>query len=367
MGVYGGPNVSEDGLVLALDGANFKSFKGEVTTNLIPNPTEEMPRGEFGQYRDLASIFDTNGLTAYSLSMDIKTNIPGNVYVYMQNGSYTKYGFVSSNAYCTTEYQRFYFNNLTPVLSSTWQQNTPNDNRAVLATYTGYGSGINPTVKDIQLEQRSYSTKFVSGTRGATVATGGGWADLIGNGNNGELVNGVRESSDNLGSLVFDGSNDNIVITNNSSFNVSDNITLEMWIKLETSQSDNLGFLIKYASGYLFYVTPDAGKKFAFDSRNGDGTYYRTAGTTNIQDGVWKCLTAQKTGLYYRVYVNGVLEGTTIANTVGDISGNVDLRIGTDTGTFLNGKIGSFKIYSRALTAAEVSQNYNALRGRFGI
>jgi hypothetical protein len=39
VGVHGGPKVKSDGLVLALDGGNIKSFKGEVTTNLIPNPT----------------------------------------------------------------------------------------------------------------------------------------------------------------------------------------------------------------------------------------------------------------------------------------------------------------------------------------
>ena len=33
MGVFAGPDLSESGLVLALDGANFKSFKGEATTN----------------------------------------------------------------------------------------------------------------------------------------------------------------------------------------------------------------------------------------------------------------------------------------------------------------------------------------------
>jgi hypothetical protein len=39
MGVFSGPDISESGLVLALDGGNFKSFKGEATTNLIPSPT----------------------------------------------------------------------------------------------------------------------------------------------------------------------------------------------------------------------------------------------------------------------------------------------------------------------------------------
>lgn len=33
----------------------------------------------------------------------------------------------------------------------------------------------------------------------------------------------------------------------------------------------------------------------------------------------------------------------------------------------LNGRIGTFKIYNRSITAAEVLQNFNATRARFGL
>lgn len=157
------PKIVTDGLVFAYDmGNREKSWKGKPTVNHISNPTEEMARGEFGQYRDLAPTFNTNGLVPHSLSMDIKANKPGGVYVYMQNGSYTKYGFVSSSVNVTTEYQRFYFDNITPSVS------TPSETAAILATYTGYGSGITPTVKNIQLELGTFSTPFVVGARGIT-------------------------------------------------------------------------------------------------------------------------------------------------------------------------------------------------------
>jgi hypothetical protein len=156
-----GPTISLTGLVLDFDTANTqKSWLGKPTTNYIFNPTEEMARGEFGQYRDLAPAFNTYGLVPYSLSMDIKANKPGSILVYMQNGSSTKYGFVSNNVNVTTDYQRFYFNNITPSISNA------GDTAATLATYTGYGSGINPTVKNIQLELGSFATPFVNGSRG---------------------------------------------------------------------------------------------------------------------------------------------------------------------------------------------------------
>jgi len=208
-----------------------------------------------------------------------------------------------------------------------------------------------------------------AGFVGSYPTTGTTWYDLSGNGNNGTLVNSPTFSSSNNGVIVFDGVDDRIFILNNNSFNVADNITLEMWVKLQVSQSNNLGFLIKYTGndGYLFYVTNNSDKAFAFDYRNRDGTYYRTIGTTNIQDGVWKCLTVQKSGLYSRVYINSTLEGTTVASTVGDMSSNVDLNLGTDFSTYMNGQMGSFRIYNRVLTQAEITQNFNAQKGRFGL
>ena len=198
------------------------------------------------------------------------------------------------------------------------------------------------------------------------LGTGTVWYDLSGNANTGTLTNGPTFSQANGGAIVFDGVDDYVNIPNNSSFNVTDNISVEMWVRIETTQSNNLGFLIKYADGYLFYIT-GVNKVFTLDSRNGDGTYYRTAGTTNIQDGVWKYLVGQKNGLSYRVYVNGVLEGSVTANSIGSLAGNVDLKLGTDGATYLNGRIATFKIYNRALSATEILQNYNATKARFGL
>ena len=59
------------------------------------------------------------------------------------------------------------------------------------------------------------------------------WTDLSGNNNNGTLVNGPTYSSTNGGSLVFDGTNDYVNISNSSSFNFgSGDFTVESWIRI---------------------------------------------------------------------------------------------------------------------------------------
>ena len=64
-------------------------------------------------------------------------------------------------------------------------------------------------------------------------------------------------------------------------------------------------------------------------------------------------------------YINGSLLNTAAGNT---ISANKDVYFGNwDTSWASFCEIGAIKVYSRALTAAEIQQNFNALRGRYGI
>jgi hypothetical protein len=73
-------------------------------------------------------------------------------------------------------------------------------------------------------------------------------------------------------------------------------------------------------------------------------------------------------------YVNGTAGGTQ-AGAKGNPGGDgTFLSMGLPAADYLdgvtnyfNGYIGAWKIYNRALTSTEVTQNYNALRGRYGL
>ena len=72
-----------------------------------------------------------------------------------------------------------------------------------------------------------------------------------------------------------------------------------------------------------------------------------------------------------KLYTNGVL---TIGTTQGSasptlINGNTNLFVGSRAGTQypFSGKISNTKIYNRALSDQEIQQNFNAIRGRYGI
>lgn len=70
------------------------------------------------------------------------------------------------------------------------------------------------------------------------------------------------------------------------------------------------------------------------------------------------------------VYLNGSQIGTgNVSNTFTD--GDTDFgAIGADNpgySGYLNGKVGSVRIYNRALTPEEIQQNFNTTKSRFGL
>jgi hypothetical protein len=396
MGVEAGPNIVNTGLVLAFDAANARSFRGVPTTNYLGNPTQTFNSGEFAQYYDLRAIFETYGLVPYSLSFEARANIPGYCLVYMQNGSYTKYAFVSTVIDLTTSWKRYTFENITPSgPTSAWQTNTPNDNRAMLATYTIYGTGRNPQIRNMQLELGSVATPFVDGTRGTTNATSGGMVDLSGNSNHGEIVNGPSYNSSNGGSIVLDGTNDTITtpipLTTLAALS---NWTMECWVNIPAfptasspngyGRTDRMGVLLgaAYYSGCaLYWYGNSSGNACTmYGYIRGNDAYRLTAGYS-MSTNTWYHFTFvnSRSDTTIKLYVNGALHSSVagptqeynsgLTGTAGNIGFSKAQVDGGGEGVYsnLNCRIGSGKIYNVALSAAEVQQNFNASRARFGV
>lgn len=339
----------------------------------------EKTGGEFDQYHNLAPIFDTYGLIPYSLSMDIKVNKNGQVLVYMQNGSYSKYRFVSQWVNATTEYQRFKFENLTPVFSTSWQQNTPNDNRAMLATYTTYGSTVYPTVRNVQVEPKTYATPFVSGTRGGTVASGGGLIDLTGNNRHGELVNNPRYNSSNFGSISFDGVDDYIITDYDLSWNNTNSAAIEFFCK-PNSSTQRAGIIGKPSPDWEWSIMhgengiTNSSLTFVYWTTGGGHTNGPVINISNFFSTEWVhvAVSWNHTTSETSIYKNGILQRTdswTAPSTNQNRTNNIYLggAIYTWNTGYWNGNIALFKVYNRSISANEVWRNFNALRGRFRI
>ena len=206
------------------------------------------------------------------------------------------------------------------------------------------------------------------------------WTDLSGRGNNGTLTNGPTYSSSNGGSLVFDGTNDYAEVVNNNLYKFSNTqaFSLNFWFNC-TSSSGNpsvFAFALDNGRGYYFTIDINVVRVNAFLFDYWDGSSFRgIAGINNsVPLNTWVMFTATSSSNSVndmKVYQNGVLSsytnrGTGTPNTI-DYN-TLSMRIGARAnGSYFKGNIAQVSIYNRALTASEIQQNFNALRGRFGL
>jgi hypothetical protein len=218
----------------------------------------------------------------------------------------------------------------------------------------------------MQVEDNTQATPVVFGSRGTTVATGGGWADRTINANHGELVNGPTYSSTNNGYLIFDGVNDYIEGTNSSNYSTN-SITLSSWVKIISVPTSDFTQIIG-GSGCegAIYVSTNTSTIFGQLTFSNVGNTQTGNYTLNLN--LWYHVSLTwSSGDRMRLYVNG----SQVATSSGTISETINIikyRIARyNCGTYLNCHIAIPQIYNRALSASEVLQNYNAQKSRFGL
>ena len=199
--------------------------------------------------------------------------------------------------------------------------------------------------------------------------TGTTWFDLSGN-NNGTLENGATYSSANGGSLVFDGVNDRISAFP-TQISGTGSKTISMWIKINTTSRTGLaGTRSLTERGWGFTVNRNGTGSLAFYDTGAGGSELDVAAGlgTNIWYNV--CVTYDNSRIV-TLYVNGLQVGISStpfaalnASTFKGVIGNEDEYTNPFYHPF-KGNIAQVAIYSRAISAAEVLENYNALRPRF--
>lgn len=263
-------------------------------------------------------------------------------------------------------------------------------------------------ITDIQVEVKGYNTPYIdkvplTNTYEAHRLAANGWRDISGNGKHGTLTNmvgtgtahykegniirlggpvtnGFNISNDPM-YLDFDGTNDYVAVSSHSdkfsawtpSGSYNNNLTIEVWVK-----------------------TSDDGANIVSKPWNGNGVYnYRVisngifkiqTNTTaqidvgSLTTGQWIHFVGVITPTHLYGYVNGDLKDDTshsLTNTISNGEGNIGLLIGSlypygegwsgNTGFSLDGQVAVVKIYSTALSHANIRQSYNASKSRFGL
>jgi hypothetical protein len=199
--------------------------------------------------------------------------------------------------------------------------------------------------------------------------SGTSWTDVSGNGNNGTLTNGPTFNGDNGGSIVFDGVNDFM----DSSFVIqaATSATLQSycsWLYGTTTSNNFFGSNADSTGKFhlILQFTSNGQLEFGGSFFGGGGAPDSTSPVTVNANSTWNYGCVVKTAAStFDVYLNGqrVITG---ANRTANASSNFNFGRRWST-SYVPSRIGKVHIYNRALTAAEILQNYNATRSRFGV
>jgi len=188
--------------------------------------------------------------------------------------------------------------------------------------------------------------------------TGTTWTDLSGNGNNGTLVNGTSYSSVNGGVISFDGINDYVTIPGNTPTLSLTQYSFDLWI--QTTYSGNKVIMEK-GENLKMIIQPDIDNTTMW---YGDGSN-RISLSEIIFNGNWRNIFVIQSLTEHRLYLDGILKQTTALGNLDANTYNISLM--SRNGSYAQaGKISSLKIYNRVLTSAEVLQNFNSTKERFG-
>ena len=223
------------------------------------------------------------------------------------------------------------------------------------------------------------------------------WNDLSGRSNNFTLYNSPTFNSSYGGELRFDGSNDYARSRNNTIINnIAANGTVEIWYRTYDGVLGGLNYsrLISVANdtGTGSDSTSTQGTNNDFNTffclaRNNAANYYSLwyknnpgpfGGSATYIDNIYRQLvfswSTSGGTITFNHYINSVSQAST-GYTQTAYSGANNITIGmnclgaiSNTGVETNkGAYSIVRLYSKTLSQAEVTQNFNTQRGRFGI
>jgi hypothetical protein len=199
-----------------------------------------------------------------------------------------------------------------------------------------------------------------AGNQNSYPGTGTAWTDISRNNNNGTLINGPTFDSGNGGSIVFDGTDDY------AQFSTVSVRTICLWGRMDSTIGNLAGLVctsatsdgslraLKVGSNVTFRTS---GQTDANDFQVGFESSFMINGVSNLaNNGSGGFVIPNGRTLYENYYVGAVGN----ARNVSTISHTFMSRV-------YKGNIFLVCLYNRVLTNAELLQNYNAMRTRYGL
>jgi len=195
---------------------------------------------------------------------------------------------------------------------------------------------------------------------------GGAATDSTANNNDGTLINSPSWDSDaSVGSFSLDftgdavNSNEFVSVPDDPSLDFSGDFSISFWYNSSVVQSDNTRIIGSHdgSDGFSIYANANGSLSFFAQGASASTTTSRTGGFVN--DGTWHHVVAVKQADSIRLYVDETTLGAA-AVVFGAIDPAAPLTIGGESATVgdYEGKLDDVRVYTRALSASDVSEAY---------
>jgi hypothetical protein len=229
---------------------------------------------------------------------------------------------------------------------------------------SGYILFKNPKVELISTDSGTSNFKYTQSNNDLSQ-----WYDLTGN-STATIYNSPPYDPATGGGLSFYGSDKYITIPENSLFNTN-TPSVEVWVK--TNNLSQNGFFFEKGQVNTQYNLFQEGGSIVWRKNTSNGLASHLINATSLSTSRYVHVVATYTSGSSKIYVDGNLVSTD-TNGVGTITTNTNgASIGVYGGLngtrnyWYDGKIGLVRVYNKELSAAEVKQNFEAGRGRFGV
>ena len=223
------------------------------------------------------------------------------------------------------------------------------------------GGGIAIDRDNLSLVSSGLTLHIDAGNSSSYSGSGSTWTDIAGTADNITLVGSPTYTSGTPSYFTFNGSTQ---YGTGSGTNVvpTTAYTKFVWFYLNALADNNL---VSSATGGHFMFMNSTSNLYCGNANWPVYTVFASA--TSFSTGIWYNATVTfSTTNGMTLYVNGAFDATYTANKAAHVGNGSTNVAAFGAGNLLNGRISQVLCYSRELSAAEVLQNYNATKSKFG-
>jgi len=208
------------------------------------------------------------------------------------------------------------------------------------------------------------------------IGSGTTFNDLTGNGNYFQLTNSPTFVSTEPKTFNLSGDSQHFLYyasignpTGNTGISLpsANSWTCTFWFRTSVTNSNRNSLLSHMGSGPVYALMGVSNSVLIYYHYDGNnGGWLTKSATTNVADNNWHNVVFVNTNNTMTIYLNGVLEKSSFSSTATNANNYVNGLGGSWESRYFNGSISTFMYYNTNLSAAQVLQNYNAQKFRFG-